>query len=491
MSDGKLMWGLVVVGAVAALAVWWSSLPTPVAEPAAASSPSTQRPAPAFRLAGTSSCSARSCHGGVGPLGEPIHQDEYTRWLAHDRHANAYQVLREEPSKQIARNLDLKKPPHEEARCLACHTNPEAAGLVVQRFLERSPGDLAGQRVREEITFGVGCESCHGAAEKWLVPHTQPGWAKKLTKQEQKDYGWQPMGDLTTRAQTCVGCHIGAPADGKHGLPGRDMNHDLIAAGHPRLNFELGAFLANMPPHWNEKGKDQSPAQVWAVGQVCSTEAALKLLADRADAKDLQLGDRANPKNDRPWPEVAEYGCFACHHDLSEPSWRQKRGYGNRTPGSLSFGTWYLAVPRALASQQGLADEPFKDLAESMGKAYPDRRKVGQQAKTAATQMENWREKLRTKPYAAASLRELLLDLTKDQSQIEWDWDTAEQLYLATLALSEAEGKAEEWAKRIRDLSRKRAFPTNAANPKENYASPKDFEPEPFRKLLRDRILDK
>jgi hypothetical protein len=473
MSDGKLIWGLVAVAAVAGLAVWWSSLPTPVAESASAPSSPAERAAPAIHLAGTASCSARSCHGGVGTLAEPdrpdvIHQDEYTRWLAQDRHANAYQVLREEPSQQIARNLGLKKPPHEEPRCLACHTNPEAAGLVAQRLLERSPDDPVAQRIREEITFGVGCESCHGAAEKWLVPHAQ----KKLTRQEQKDYGLQPMDDLTTRALTCVGCHVGAPADGKRGLPGRDVNHDLIAAGHPRLNFELGAFLANMPPHWDVNRNKQPPAQVWAVGQVCSAEAALKLLADRADQK-----------NDRPWPEFAEYGCFACHHDLSEPSWRQSRKNKEGTLGQLSFGTWYLAVPRAMASRQGMADEPLKDLATSMRQPYPERGLVGQQAMKAATQMEKWRESLRGKAYAPGSLRELLLALIQEQNQIEWDWDTAEQLYLAALALGEAEGNAEELAKRFRDLSRMRAFP-------QGFASRKDFEPEPFRNLLRKRLGD-
>jgi hypothetical protein len=43
---------------------------------------------------------------------------------------------------------------------------------------------------------------------------------------------------------------IETPKPGPDGKPWRDVNHDLIAAGHPRLSFELSAFMATMPPHW-------------------------------------------------------------------------------------------------------------------------------------------------------------------------------------------------------------------------------------------------
>ena len=90
---------------------------------------------------------------------------------------------------------------------------------------------------------------------------------------------------MAVRAGVCVDCHIGAP--GADGMPARNMDHDMIAAGHPRLTFEMSAFLANMPHHWDdraEKSRDDYSAHVWAVGQVASTQAALRLLAARAKA---------------------------------------------------------------------------------------------------------------------------------------------------------------------------------------------------------------
>ena len=60
------------------------------------------------------------------------------------------------------------------------------------------------------------------------------------------------------QAQVCVGCHVGAPA--KDGVPARDLNHDLMAAGHPRLIFELSSYQANMPPHWRH---GQVQGQAW------------------------------------------------------------------------------------------------------------------------------------------------------------------------------------------------------------------------------------
>src|SRR5262249_48335933 len=135
-------------------------------------------------------------------------------------------------------------------------------------------------------------------------------------------------------------------------VPVRDVNHDLIAAGHPRLNFEFAAFQANMPKHWEPTADEKKPEyefKSWAVGQAASAKAALDLLAYRAGHES------------QPWPEFTEYGCFACHHDLGASKdkdkgyvdWRQTpEHYKGRRPGALPWGTWYFALlPAALESQ--------------------------------------------------------------------------------------------------------------------------------------------
>jgi hypothetical protein len=58
-------------------------------------------------------------------------------------------------------------------------------------------------------------------------------------------------------------------------------------------------------------------ARAWLLGQVVSAKAALDLLKYRAD-----------PEHGKPWPEFAEYGCFACHHNLQDQAGRRKPNAG-------------------------------------------------------------------------------------------------------------------------------------------------------------------
>src|SRR5207302_5872390 len=136
--------------------------------------------------------------------------------------------------------------------------------------------------------------------------------------------------------------------------PLRDVNHDLIAAGHPPLRFEFGTYLAHLPKHWQEwSASPDADARNWAVGQAVVAEMALELLADRA----CQAA--------RPRPEFADYACFSCHRDLPVGTLSV-----NRTPpGRLRFGTWHLALTPRLEPLLGL---PGTDLAEVFHKLTAD-----------------------------------------------------------------------------------------------------------------------
>lgn len=412
---------------------------------------------PALAVVGTYGCSARTCHGGLEPLrGSGVLQNEYTTWILHDKHADAYRVLFNERSRTIARNLGGKAPAHEDIRCLACHTHPLTATVV-----ERTPAVL------EERLSGVGCESCHGEAKNWFKPHTRPDW-KQLPPDQKRAQGMVPVADLATRVQTCAGCHVGAAPD-KEGRPLRDVNHDLIAAGHPRLSFEFGAFQANMPAHWIEKEEAKKPAyasKAWAIGQLASAEAALKLLNYRAHTRE------------QPWPEFAEYDCFACHHSLYEPSNRQQRGYGDRRPGSFPWGTWYFTLPHALATPAADGDAQVRagldDLAKLMRQPYPDRQQVADRASRGAAQLESWLQKVDRTGFDGAKL---LKFLASDPKLAEASWDSAAQLYLGLFALEPRSTDAERLTV-LRDLSQKQAFPALKD-------SPSDPRSQDFRAALR------
>ena len=100
------------------------------------------------------------------------------------------------------------------------------------------------------------------------------GWVGQVPLEHLRSLlGLVDLSDPAQAATRCAGCHVGAPAAG--GLAARDMNHNMIAAGHPRLYFEYAAFLANLPRHWKEKSNAKDEAHRWAVGQVASAEVTL------------------------------------------------------------------------------------------------------------------------------------------------------------------------------------------------------------------------
>src|SRR5437763_2515954 len=103
----------------------------------------------ATRIQGVGSCAAAGCHNANGPAGSE--GSEYSTWAGRDKHARAYEVLREPRSVEMVRKLGWGKKAHEEDRCLVCHSTSDAHGGL--------PADI--------LADGVGCEACHGPSEKW------------------------------------------------------------------------------------------------------------------------------------------------------------------------------------------------------------------------------------------------------------------------------------------------------------------------------------
>jgi hypothetical protein len=194
--------------------------------------------------------------------------------------------------------------------------------------------------------------------------------------------------------------------------------------------------LANYPKHWDEqKNKaDQKDfeARAWLLGQVVSADAALRLLAQRADLA-------RTPAN--PWPEFAEYDCFACHHDLEQP-WRAQQARGQ--PGALQWNDWYLSfatvLERARPSGTTLPLAQLQELREAMRRPYPDRARVKQVALTAAMR---WTQDLTAwgRPLDTGQVARWLqlLDDKANQELTGASWDQAAQLYLALAAFDEAQ----------------------------------------------------
>lgn len=239
---------------------------------------------------GVATCAGSSCHGSTAPLEETtVLQNEYFTWLSKDRHAQAFNVLYEPRSALIARNMRIKGEAHKAKLCLDCHTLNVPAMKVAGRI---------------DHEDGVSCEACHGPAGGWLAQHTQEGW----THAQSVAAGMTDLDVVRTRARVCLGCHLGDET--------KTVDHELIAAGHPRLTFELDNFSATMPPHWRRDTADHTAVRDWAVGQVMNFHVGLQQLAQSA-------------RSDK-WPEFGVMSCLDCHHNLREGQWRQERGYTMR-----------------------------------------------------------------------------------------------------------------------------------------------------------------
>lgn len=293
------------------------------------------------RYIGVSSCAAAGCHGLVDASSDSKHgtasqsaelwRTAFWEWKERDPHSRAYHTLFSPRSQGIVRYLDPELSVHApqyaaflKQNCVGCHaTGDEAA----------TSGDQDHQGAL--LAWGVQCEACHGPARDWVTPHARAEW-KALSLREREELGQRDTQSLTARAAGCVACHIGSPE-----RPGREVTHDLIAGGHPRLQFEFSVYLANLPPHWNVEADRARVPQfeyvAWQTGQLVSADQTLSQLAARAKRAENRIAS----KSPSAWPEYAEYDCFACHHDLN--SSRVRTPPASRIA-DLRWGNWYLAL---------------------------------------------------------------------------------------------------------------------------------------------------
>src|ERR1700757_2322619 len=171
---------------------------------------------PIGKYNGPGGCASSSCHGSVQPRQVTrVAQNEYSIWAGQDKHARAYQVLSNDVSVRMARILNLKSPPNQNQKCLACHALAVAPDMRAQSF---------------DISDGVSCEHCHGPAAGWLGAHTVKEWETR-TADQKAQLGMRDLRDLAIRSHTCLHCHVRTED--------QSVDHQMIAAGHPDLTFEL------------------------------------------------------------------------------------------------------------------------------------------------------------------------------------------------------------------------------------------------------------
>ena len=408
-------------------------------------------------IATSSSCSGRGCHGGSEPVsGQIVQQNEFSTWLAHDKHANAYQSLLSERAKTMAKNLGIPAA-HKDLRCLACHTTPQIA--------------QAQSKLDFPLDLGVGCESCHGTASpKWLGIHTTEAWkntAPESKKAQYENEGMNYLGNAFIQAKVCVACHVGAPANPETGIPARDANHDIMAAGHPRLTFESLSYQKNMPPHWNTKkytSNTNRDLEIWVAGQLAGLSSSMELSSHRAE---LALNNQGI------WPEFAESSCLSCHADFQQPSWRDKKNYyQGRKPGSIPYDSWtgiLLSEALLISGQDKQISNLYTTLAKERSSFKVSPKEARASADMLAGQLAKIQKELITKGIIPPKdWRTLLLDQLSKHNLETATWNESTQI---ALALSMLSSKKPEQAI-LQNLWENLAYPSG-------YESPKGYSPDP------------
>lgn len=391
------------LGLLFASAVHTVSAKNPGATPAKSSAISSagDTSSEPIKYIGPGSCAATSCHGSVKPVaGSRILQNEYSTWIVQDKHSRAYQALTSDIGERIARILKLDAKAEAAPKCLACHalyTAPERRGRPF------------------ELSDGVSCENCHGPASAWLGPHTTRDWPHEKSLA----LGMFDTRNVIRRTEKCLECHLGTKE--------KFVDHEMIAAGHPDLFFELDSFSAVMPRHWktpreSAPGKPVEDAawigvRDWSVGQAVQLRAEMDRLTWRAK------GERFDKKD--VWPEYSELSCFACHHALTpaKDSWRQAHGFLGRRPGDPAWNSSRYAVFQLLAHQIDSAtaqqlDGRVLDVASEMSKLNPNRDTVASSASSAAPLAQQLADRLASMSYDRVLVLRMLQQISASADTI-------------------------------------------------------------------------
>ena len=252
------------------------------AERAAASSASADS---SYSHVGVASCAGSTCHGRSEPTGKVVRQDEILHWQDASSqtgaHSRAYAVLAGPRGQAIAAKLGIGSATSA-GECLGCHADPAYAG--------KGP--------RWHVSDGVGCEACHGGAQSWLNSHYAVGGSHAANVAR----GMYPLDQPRARAEKCLDCHFGSDRAGQF------VSHRIMAAGHPRVSFELDLFSALQQHHDEDSDYIQrkhrtNNVQMWAIGQAAAVSRATTLFAGPKGTEGV-------------FPEIYFFDCQTCHRQI-------------------------------------------------------------------------------------------------------------------------------------------------------------------------------
>ena len=146
--------------------------------------------------------------------------------------------------------------------------------------------------------------------------------------------------DVTERGKLCLSCHFGTNT--------KFATHRIMAAGHPRLAFELDTFTelwrtAGRQPHYqvdsDYRARKGNPnhTYTWAAGLLAEGRQRLRPIG----GPQFEAGGM--------FPELGFYYCHACHRSMKTVRWRPLPRYGGVGPGMPFLHDGTLVMSMALA----------------------------------------------------------------------------------------------------------------------------------------------
>lgn len=271
---------------------------------------------------GVVTCASSLCHGSIaGWDGSPVQQNEYVVWSRLDKHARAYALLTNAESRSIAAKLGLAQPAHLSRECVDCHAH--------------NPAPIATRPApAHSVADGISCEGCHGPAQRWIASHTAPD----ATHQGNIRNGLYPVDQPLARAKLCLSCHFGSSE--------KYVSHRFMAAGHPRMSFEMDTFTNLQPAHFKvdadyirRKG-NMDGVRIWAIGQAMAVSTQVEILLDPVRGRDGAF------------PELTLFDCHACHHPMADTRWKPHTAFGKSiSPGLVRLNNSAMLMLRLILVQ--------------------------------------------------------------------------------------------------------------------------------------------
>lgn len=246
------------------------------------------RASAAGQYEGVASCAGSTCHGRNEGDGKSVRQDELRIWQEPSSkagaHSRAFAVLASPRGQRIASSLGLGDAAQAGA-CLGCHATYAPASQRGARF---------------QLAEGVGCESCHGPASGWISSH----YTVRATHAANVAAGMWDLTNAKNRAAICLDCHFGSEK------PGQFVTHRMMAAGHPRISFELDLFSTlqqhyDIDADYQHRKANADSVQLWAVGQAEAVKRSTRLYAGGLGTEGL-------------FPQYYFFDCHSCHRQITD-----------------------------------------------------------------------------------------------------------------------------------------------------------------------------